>query len=135
PLIPALNDDELEALLEGAAAAGAGNAGYVLLRLPLEIKTLFEEWLVAHFPERKSRILSLVRQTRGGKLYDAQWHTRQRGQGVYAELLERRFALACNRLGLERGVWTLDTSQFRRPRPPARNSICSRVCTQLGDSI
>ncbi len=116
PLIPALNDEELEALLEAAADAGAGSAGYVLLRLPLEIKTLFEEWLDAHYPDRKGRILSLVRQTRGGKLYESDWRTRQRGRGPYAELLERRFALACARLGLNRDAWSLDTTQFRRPQ-------------------
>ncbi len=115
PLIPALNDEELEALLEAAAGAGAGNAGYVLLRLPLEIKTLFEEWLETHVPDRRARVLSLVRQTRGGKLYETEWYTRQRGRGVYADMLERRFALACTRLGLKRDVWSLDTTQFRPP--------------------
>jgi len=119
PLIPALNDEELEALLEAAAGAGATNAGYVLLRLPLEIKVLFEEWLDAHYPDRKSRVLSLVRQTRGGKLYDADWRTRQRGYGPYADLLERRFAIACKRLKLNREVWTLDTTQFQKPRKPS----------------
>ncbi len=119
PLIPALNDDEIEALLERAAAAGADTAGYVLLRLPLEIKELFEEWLRAHVPDRAARILNLVRQTRGGKLYDSQWHSRQRGRGVYADLIERRFALACKRLGLNRDRWALDTTQFRRPKPPS----------------
>jgi DNA repair photolyase len=116
PLIPALNDEELEVLLEAAANAGARSAGYVLLRLPLEIKTLFDEWLTAHYPDRKTRILSLVRQTRGGKLYESDWRTRQKGRGPYAELLERRFALACARLKLNRDVWSLDTTQFRRPR-------------------
>ena len=116
PLIPALNDDELESLLEAAAGAGADKAGYVLLRLPLEIKALFEEWLEAHFPDRKARVLKLVRETRGGKLYDPAWHTRQRGRGPYAELLERRFALACKRLKLNRNAWALDTTQFRRPK-------------------
>ncbi len=119
PLIPALNDEELEALLEAAAEAGATSAVYVLLRLPLEIKDLFEEWLEAHYPDRKSRILSLVRQSRGGKLYESGWHTRQRGRGPYADLLERRFALACSRLKLNRGAWALDTTRFRRPSRPS----------------
>ncbi len=116
PLIPALNDDETEALLEAAAGAGAETAGYVLLRLPLEIKDLFEEWLSAHFPDRKARVLNVVRQTRGGKLYESKWYTRQRGQGVYADMIERRFALACKRLGLNRDRWALDSAQFRRPK-------------------
>ncbi|MFQ5774482.1 MAG: PA0069 family radical SAM protein [Kiloniellaceae bacterium] len=119
PMIPALNDEELEAILAAAAEAGATSAGYVLLRLPLEIKDLFGEWLEAHFPERKARVLNLVRQTRGGKLYDSAWFTRQRGRGPYAELLERRFALACRRLGLNRNVWELDITRFRRPHGPA----------------
>ncbi len=115
PMIPALNDAELEAILEAAAAAGAATAGYVLLRLPLEIKTLFEEWLEAHYPDRKARVLKLVRETRGGQLYDPAWGTRMRGRGVYADLLARRFEVACRRLGLDRTAWHLDTSQFRRP--------------------
>ena len=117
PMIPALNDDELEAILEAAAAAGAGSAGYILLRLPLEIKALFIEWLEAHFPERKKRVLALLRETRGGKLYDPRWGKRMKGEGVYAELLARRFELACKRLGLGRADWDLDTGQFVRPTP------------------
>jgi DNA repair photolyase len=119
PLIPALNDEELEDLLDAAVSAGASHAGYVLLRLPLEIKELFEEWLDAHFPDRKDRVLNLVRQTRGGKLYETEWFTRQRGRGVYADLIERRFALACARLGINRETWSLDTTQFRRPEKPS----------------
>ena len=115
PMIPALNDDELEAILEASAKAGASSAGYVLLRLPLEIGPLFEEWLEAHFPDRKARVLNLVRETRGGRLYESAFGLRQKGRGVYAELLKRRFALACKRLGLNKSDWALDTTQFRRP--------------------
>ena len=117
PMIPALNDDELEAILETCAGAGARTAGYILLRLPLEVKALFIEWLEAHFPERKKRVLGLLRQTRGGKLYDPRWGKRMTGEGVYAELLARRFALASKRLGLNRPDWELDTTQFVRPTP------------------
>ena len=117
PMIPALNDDELEAILETCAGAGARTAGYILLRLPLEIKALFIEWLDAHFPERKKRVLALLRQTRGGRLYDPAWGTRMTGKGVYAELLARRFELASKRLGLNRPDWDLDTTQFIRPTP------------------
>jgi len=115
PMIPALNDAELESILEICSDAGAGFAGYVLLRLPLEIKDLFEEWLDANFPDRKAHILSLVRRTRGGRLYDSAWGLRQKGTGVYADLLKQRFSMACKRLGLNRNHWELDTSLFRRP--------------------
>ncbi|MFQ6018493.1 MAG: PA0069 family radical SAM protein [Kiloniellaceae bacterium] len=115
PMIPALNDGELEAILKACAEAGAGSAGYVLLRLPLEIKDLFIEWLAAHFPDRKDRVLGLLREMRGGRLYDPAWGRRMKGGGIYADLLERRFGLACTRLGLDRRDWNLDTSRFRRP--------------------
>ena len=119
PMIPALNDSELEALLEAGKEAGAVLAGYVLLRLPLELKTLFEEWLEAHYPDRKERVLNQLREARGGELYVARWGERMRGRGIQAELLARRFDLAAKRLGLnyQRESWTLDTSQFLRPQP------------------
>jgi len=117
PMIPALNDTELEAILEAAAGAGVESAGYILLRLPLEIKDLFTEWLEAHAPDRASRVLKLVREARGGRLYDSSFGRRMRGTGPYAELLERRFRLACKRLGLNRQDRTLDVGRFR---PPAR---------------
>ena len=120
PLIPALNDAELENLLEAAAEAGAGHAGYVLLRLPLEIKQLFEEWLECHYPDRKDRVLQLVRETRGGKLYDSAWGKRMKGEGPYAALIARRFHLACKRLELNRARWSLDSGQFRRPGADGR---------------
>jgi DNA repair photolyase len=126
PMIPALNDAELERILEAAAAAGARTAGYVLLRLPLEIKELFEEWLEAHYPDRKAKVLKLVRETRGGRLYESQWGVRMRGRGVYAELLEQRFRQACRRSGLDRGEWALDETRFRHPAPkgdPAQMSL------------
>ena len=120
PMIPALNDDELEAILETCADAGARTAGYILLRLPLEIKDLFSEWLDAHFPARKKRVLGLLRSARGGKLYDPAWGKRMKGEGVYAELLARRFELACKRLGLNRPDWEFDTAQFQRPASGGR---------------
>ena len=115
PMIPGLNDDELEAILEAAVDAGACAANYVLLRLPLEIKYLFLEWLEAHYPDRKNRVVSLLREARGGKLYDSAWGTRMRGRGVHAELLARRFALARKRLHLDKADWALDNNAFRRP--------------------
>ncbi len=115
PMILGLNDHELERILEAAASAGAVAAGYVLLRLPLEIKQLFTEWLETHYPLKAPRVLGLVRATRGGRLYDSTFGTRMRGTGPHAELLRRRFQVACARLGLNRTRPDLDTSLFRVP--------------------
>ena len=98
PVIPALNDDELETVLEAARDMGAQSAGYVLLRLPLEIKDLFREWLEAQVPGRAKHVMSLIRQMRGGKDYDSDWYKRMTGAGPYAELIARRFHLAVKRL-------------------------------------
>ncbi len=116
PMIPAINDQELEALMETSTRAGAATAGYVLLRLPLEIKELFSEWLEAHVPDRKAKVLKLVRDTRAGGLYQSDFGLRQRGSGVYADLLAQRFKRAERRLGLNRGEAPLDCSQFDPPR-------------------
>lgn len=121
PMIPAINDHEMEAILEAAAAAGATRAGYTVLRLPLEIGPLFEEWLREHFPGRAEHVLSLVRQTRGGKLYDSDWGQRMTGTGTYAELLRTRFALASKKFEMNRFRYTLDITQFRVP-PGATDS-------------
>ena len=115
PVIPALNDDELETVLAAAAEAGAQSAGYVLLRLPLEIKDLFREWLGTHAPGRAGHVISLIRQMRGGKDYDAAWHQRMRGRGPYAEMIARRFQIATRRLGLNGPSRPLDLTRFRRP--------------------
>jgi len=120
PMIPALNDHELEAILEEAAAAGAVSAGYVFLRLPHELKDLFREWLETHAPGRARHVLSLVAQAHGGKAYDSEWGHRLRGAGPYAEALRLRFELACKRLGLNRHgrMRGLDTSRFKPPPKP-----------------
>ena len=120
PMIPGLNDHELEAILAAARDHGAHSAGYVLLRLPLEIKDLFSEWLEAHVPLRARHVLQLIRETRGGELYSSEWGERMRGQGPYADLIAQRFRLAVKRLGLDqrRDIGRLDTSQFRRPPQP-----------------
>ncbi|MGQ0580520.1 MAG: PA0069 family radical SAM protein [Reyranella sp.] len=115
PMIPGLNDHEMEAILDAAVDAGATRAGYVPLRLPLEIKELFEEWLKTHRPDRTERVLSLIRQMRGGKLYDAEFGSRMRGEGPLAILLSQRFAAAVKRLGLNRIGVRLDTSAFHVP--------------------
>lgn len=115
PILPALNDHEIENILEAAAEAGAGAAGYVLLRLPHEIKDLFADWLAAHYPDRADRVMSLVRQTRGGRLYQTEWGKRQTGTGAYADQIAKRFKLACRRHGLHRGHPPVNEASFRRP--------------------
>jgi DNA repair photolyase len=118
PMIPALNDAELEAILEAAAQAGARWAGYVLLRLPHEIKDLFREWLAEHYPDRAAHVMSLIRDMRGGRDYDSSFGTRMRGTGPYAQLLSNRFRLACRRLNLNSAPRKpLDTTLFRPPGP------------------
>jgi DNA repair photolyase len=118
PMIPSLNDHELENILEAAASEGARWAGYILLRLPLEIKELFNDWLDVHAPDRKNRILKILRESRGGKLYDSKWGQRMTGKGVFADLLARRFERATKRLGLNQSEPEVDCSKFQ---PPARD--------------
>ena len=120
PVIPGLNDMEMERILERAASIGVKNAGYVLLRLPLEIGDLFTEWLKANCPDRASRVLSLMRSTRSGKLYDAKWGERMRGDGPYAWMIGRRFELAAKRLGLNESSVELRTDLFTPPSLPGQ---------------
>ena len=115
PMIPALNDMELEKILETASRAGASGAGYVMLRLPLEISDLFKEWLENHYPDRANHVLSLVRQTRRGAMYDSRWGQRAVGSGPYADLLNQRFKLALKKYGLDKRSLNLDSSQFQSP--------------------
>lgn len=115
PVIPGLNDHELESVLEAAAKAGATSAFYVTLRLPLEIKDLFREWLADARPERAARVMSLIRQTRGGKDYDADWSQRMKGTGPVAELIAARFKAAVKRYGLDGPRVPLDETHFRVP--------------------
>ena len=115
PMIPGLNDVELEKLLEAASRAGARHAGYVLLRLPHEIREMFEAWLHTHFPDRAKHVLSLVRDTRGGALNDSRFHHRFSGQGVYADLLMRRFTRAARQWGLDESREGLDCNRFAVP--------------------
>jgi DNA repair photolyase len=117
PMIPGLNDAEMERILEAAARAGARHAGYVLLRLPHELRQMFEDWLQTHMPERAAHVLSLIRETRSGALSDARFHHRFAGQGVYADLLLRRFARAARQWGLDEAREGLDCSKFAVPQP------------------
>ncbi|WP_163559593.1 PA0069 family radical SAM protein [Halomonas sp. NO4] len=120
PVIPGLTDHELERLLAAAREAGADTAGWMLLRLPREVAPLFAEWLEAHYPERAAKVLSLMRQCRGGEVYDSRFGKRMRGEGVFVELLEQRFRKACRQLGFNtpaaRAAQSLDTTTFRPPR-------------------
>ncbi|MDB5359622.1 MAG: radical protein [Rhodospirillales bacterium] len=117
PMIPGLNDHEMEAILEASKAAGASSAGYVVLRLPLEIKDLFAEWLEAQVPLRAKHVLTLIRDIRDGRLNHSEFGQRMKGSGAYADLLGQRFRLAQKRIGLNmtRELHSLDCSQFRKP--------------------
>jgi DNA repair photolyase len=115
PVIPAINDNEIPSIVEACAEAGARFAGHVLLRLPWAVSPLFEHWLDEHFPERKEKVLSQIRQTRGGdKLYDARWRKRQTGEGVLADQIAAMFAISCRRAGMNDRP-QLSTAAFRRP--------------------
>jgi DNA repair photolyase len=122
PMIPGLNDPELEKILERASRSGARHAGYILLRLPHELRAMFEAWLAEHFPARARHVLSLIRETRAGQLNDSRFHARFAGQGPYADLLAQRFARAARQWGFEDKT-PLETRHFSRPgrqhEPPA----------------
>ncbi len=115
PMIPGLNDAEMEKIIEAAARAGAQHAAYVLLRLPHELKQMFEDWLATHFPDRAKHVLNLIRETRSGSLSDARFHHRFAGQGVYADLLLRRFTRAARQWGLDEAREGLDCGKFAVP--------------------
>ena len=127
-LIPGLNDKTLEEVLEAASAAGAAEAAYVIMRLPNELKELFKEWLAAHYPERAGHVISIVRQMRGGRDNDPRFGSRMTGTGLFAELIEKRFDLACGRFGLNdhgagRKPPSLDCRRFRPPSAAGQLSL------------
>ena len=117
PIIPAVNDREIEDIVTRAAAAGVRRASYVLLRLPFELKEIFKEWLDGHMPDRAAHVMSLVRQASGGKDYDNRFGVRQSGQGAYADMIAQRFRVACRKSGIPdaRSQDELDCSSFQRP--------------------
>ncbi|MCC0026177.1 MAG: PA0069 family radical SAM protein [Brucellaceae bacterium] len=117
PLIPGLNDHEVERILDSAAAAGATEAGFIILRLPLEVAPVFKEWLLRHYPDRYRHVLSLIRSMRDGKDYDAEWGRRMKGKGPYAWQIGRRFEIAARRLGLNTAKLRLRTDLFTPPEP------------------
>lgn len=115
PVIPGLTDHEMPAILDAAAAAGARRASYIVLRLPYAVKEIFSEWLTAHEPTKKARVLDRVRELRGGKLNVAEFGARMKGEGIFAEQIHDLFALAARKTGLDRGRIDLSTAGFRRP--------------------
>jgi DNA repair photolyase len=116
PIIPVINDSELETILERSAEAGANKAAYMIIRLPHEIKNLFEEWLEIHYPLKKSHVMSMITDLRAGKKNDTQFHTRMSGTGVYADLIKKRFIKACKAYNLNMGEYvSLNTSIFKKP--------------------
>jgi DNA repair photolyase len=119
PIIPAINDADIERILDAAAMAGVKGAGYVLLRLPLEVRDLFVEWLNANYPDRASHVMKLIRDMRGGRDYDSAFGRRMKGTGPYAWMIGRRFETACEKLGLNKERVTLTTEHFRPPHPRA----------------
>lgn len=118
PVIPAINDHEIPAILEAAAKAGARCAGYVMLRLPYQVKSIFETWLETHFPDRKEKVLGKIRELRGGNLYDSRWRLRQRGEGLLAEQTETLFRVSARKYGIDGSFPELSTEHFRRPAGP-----------------
>ncbi|PKP83451.1 MAG: radical SAM protein [Alphaproteobacteria bacterium HGW-Alphaproteobacteria-18] len=124
PIIPGLNDHEIESLIQAAADHGARGVGYVVLRLPFEIKDLFHEWLVQHAPDRAARVINTMREMRGGKDYDAKWFERGSGRGPVADLIRARFIRAAGQLGLNLPREPLRTDLFRPPgAPPSQLSL------------
>ncbi len=119
PVIPAINDSEIEMILTRAHAAGAREAGYVVLRLPLELRDMFREWLQVHFPDKLKRSVSLIHSMHGGKDYEAHWGRRMAGSGPYAWMIGRRFEMAARRLGYGETKTSLRTDLFRKPAPAA----------------
>ncbi len=129
PIVPGLNDSELERILDSAKAAGADEAGYILLRLPLEVSPVFKEWMLRHYPDRYRHVLSLIRSMRGGKDYDPEWGRRMRGSGPYAWQIGRRFEMAAKRLGLNGRKLDLRADLF--VPPTKKNGSAATVVTTV----
>jgi len=122
PIIPQLTDKDLEAILDAASANGARYAGWTLVRLPHEVKDLFRDWLAQHYPLRAEHVMSVIQQMRGGRDNDPQFGSRMSGEGIFADLISRRFDIACQRLGLNRERTPMDISRFRPPRTEAQRA-------------
>jgi DNA repair photolyase len=115
PLIPGLTEHEMPAILKAAAEAGARNAGYTIVRLPMEVSTLFQDWLENHFPGRKEKVLERIRAMHDGRLNDSRFGMRMRGDGRAADLISRMFRVTCRRVGLNKEAWPVSPAAFRRP--------------------
>lgn len=137
PVIPFVTDHDLEHILQAAADAGARSAGYIVLRLPWEVSPLFQQWLAVHFPDRAERVMARIRDMRGGKDYKAEFGTRMRGEGIWADLLAQRFKTAMRKTGLDKRqleFGKLDSSLFRRPQHvPARQELITSDAPQQLD--
>jgi DNA repair photolyase len=123
PLVPGINDHEIEDILQATYAAGAREAGYVLLRLPHELKDLMRDWLSEHYPDKLKHVFSLVQDTRGGELYDSTWRKRQTGVGPYAWMIGRRFETASQRFGFNKAQRALRTDLFAPPKQEAAEQM------------
>jgi DNA repair photolyase len=121
PMIPFINEPEIERILEAAAAAGATSAFGIVIRLPWEVNPIFQRWLDQHFPDRAARVMARIREMRGGRDYKADFGSRMKGEGVWAQLLQQRLAKAKKRFGLDRERLALDLTQFRKPLPSRRD--------------
>ena len=117
PVVPAITDHEMPAILKAARDAGARSAGFVILRLPWAVAPLFERWLEEHFPDRKEKVLNRIRDLRGGKMYDSRWGKRARGEGIFAEQIAAMFDITCRKLGLNEDLRELSVEAFHRPSP------------------
>jgi DNA repair photolyase len=115
PIIPGLTEHEMPAILKAAADAGARSAGYTIVRLPMEVSSLFQDWLDRHFPGKKEKVLERIRAMRGGRLNESRFGVRMSGEGKAAELISRLFRLTCRRVGLNKSPWPVSADAFRRP--------------------
>ena len=115
PVVPGLTDHEVERIIGAGAAAGAKAASWIMLRLPLEVSELFQEWLATHFPDRQSKVMSFIREMHGGEVYSAEWGKRMRGEGTYAQMIAHRVAIAMRRTGLPKDLPPLRCDLFERP--------------------
>jgi DNA repair photolyase len=122
-VIPAITDEFMEAIIARVAELGVQSVGWIPLRLPHEVAPLFREWLAVHYPERSGKVMSIVREMRGGRDNDPNFHSRMNPQGVWADLIRARFRVACRKAGIGKARFELDCSRFRPPQPDGQLSL------------